>query len=76
MTYDRLRIDDNSIRRILDQAKQCGAMVSVHAENHEMITKKVKELLNNHCTHPKYHTDSHPVEGEVDAFKRIIKMSE
>ena len=29
MTYDRLRIDDNSIRRILDQAKQCGAMVSV-----------------------------------------------
>ncbi len=76
MTYDRLRIDDNSIQRILEQAKQCGAMVSVHAENHEMITKKVKELLNNDCTHPKYHTDSHPVDGEVDAFKRIINMSE
>ena len=76
MTYDRLRIDDNSIQRILEQAKQYGAMVSVHAENHEMITKKVKELLDNDCIHPKYHTDSHPVDGEVDAFKRIIKMSE
>ena len=76
MTYDRLRIDDDSIQRILEKAKQCKAMVSVHAENHEMITKKVKELLGNGCRHPKYHTDSHPVDGEVDAFKRIIMMSE
>ncbi len=76
MTYDRLRIDDESILKILIQAKESGAMVSVHAENHEMITNKVAELLNSECFHPKYHTDSHPVDGEVDAFKRIINMSE
>tara|TARA_B110000438_G_scaffold299825_1_gene350783 strand:+ start:241 stop:1650 length:1410 start_codon:yes stop_codon:yes gene_type:complete len=76
MTYDRLRIDDENILEILKQARKCGAMVSVHAENHEMITNKVKELLEDGCYHPKYHTDSHPVEGEVDAFRRIIQMSD
>ena len=76
MTYDRLRIDDTNILKILNQARMSGAMVSVHAENHEMITNKVKELIEGGFDSPKYHTDSHPVEGEVDAFRRIIKMSD
>ena len=74
--YDRLKIDDTNILKILNQARMSGAMVSVHAENHEMITNKVKELIEGGFDSPKYHTDSHPVEGEVDAFRRIIKMSD
>lgn len=75
MTYDRLRIDDVEIIKILKEVKKVGGLVSVHAENHQLITDKVKQLISEGFDHPKYHTDSHPIEGEVEAINRILSMS-
>tara|TARA_Y100000590_G_scaffold452259_1_gene595022 strand:+ start:7016 stop:8422 length:1407 start_codon:yes stop_codon:yes gene_type:complete len=75
MTYDRLRIEDEEIIKILKEVKKKGGLVSVHAENHELINDKVKQLLSEGFEHPKYHTDSHPIEGEVEAIHRILSMS-
>lgn len=37
MTYDDLRLDDYQMLEVLSAARREGAMVMVHAENHDMI---------------------------------------
>jgi dihydropyrimidinase len=72
MTYDRIRVDDEQLLDVLAAAKENGALVCVHAENHGMITWMVKRLLSRGYTAPKYHAVSHPRIGEAEAFNRLI----
>jgi dihydropyrimidinase len=37
MTYDRLKLDDEAILDVLFKARELGALVMAHAENHGMI---------------------------------------
>ncbi|NND50211.1 MAG: dihydropyrimidinase, partial [Rhizobiales bacterium] len=76
MTYDRLRVDDGQMLDVLTKARELGAFVMVHAENHHMITWMVKRLLDRGATAPKFHAVSHPRAGEAEAFTRLIAMSE
>ena len=76
MTYDRLKIEDIDILNIFEKARAMKAFISVHAENHGMITWMVSKLLEKGYTHPKFHSVSHPVAGEVEAINRIIGISE
>jgi len=75
MTYDRLKVDDEPLLDILMAARQAGALVCVHAENHGMITWMTKRLLARGYVAPKYHAVSHPRVGEREAFERLIAMS-
>src|SRR5271156_5612997 len=45
MTYDLLRLNDRQMLDILALARQEGAMVMVHAENHDMISWLADRLL-------------------------------
>ena len=45
MTYDRLKIDDEPLLDILLAAREGGAMLCAHAENHGIISWMVKRLL-------------------------------
>lgn len=72
MTYDRLRVDDEQLLDVLAAARDNGAFVAVHAENHGMITWMSKRLLKGGNTAPKYHGISHPRVGEAEAFTRLI----
>jgi dihydropyrimidinase len=72
MTYDRLRIDDEQLLDVLAAARQNGAFVMAHAENHGMITWMSKRLLARGYTAPRYHAVSHPRVGEAEAFGRLI----
>jgi len=75
MTYDRLKIDDEPLLDILVAARQSGAMLCAHAENHGIIAWMVKRLLARGYAHPKYHAISHARFSEADAFNRLIGMA-
>ena len=45
MTYDLLRLDDGQMLDILAVARREGAIVMVHAENHDMIKWLAERLL-------------------------------
>ena len=72
MTYDRLKIDDVQLLDVLAAARENGAFVMVHAENHGMITWISKRLLARGYTDPKFHAISHPRYGEAEAFTRVV----
>src|SRR5579872_6893609 len=75
MTYDRLKIDDEPLLDILVAARQSGAMLCAHAENHGIISWMVKRLLARGYTDAKYHAISHARFSEADAFNRLIGMA-
>src|SRR6202521_1304752 len=72
MTYDRLKLDDVQLLDVLAAARDNGAFMMVHAENHGMIAWISKRLLARDHTAPKYHAVSHPRGGEAEAFTRLI----
>ncbi len=75
MTYDRLKIEDEPLLDILLAARESGALLCAHAENHGMISWMVKQLLKRGYTHPKYHAISHARVSEAEAFNRLIGMA-
>jgi len=75
MTYDRLKIDDEPLLDILVAARESGALLCAHAENHGIISWMVKRLLARGYTQPKYHAISHARFSEAEAFNRLIGMA-
>src|ERR1700757_1934626 len=75
MTYDLLKIDDEPLLDILLAARESGALLCAHAENHGMISWMVKQLLKRGYTHPRYHAISHARVSEAEAFTRLIGMA-
>ena len=75
MTYDRLKIDDEPLLDILVAAREGGAMLCAHAENHGIISWMVKRLLARGYTAPKYHAISHARFSEAESFNRLIGMA-
>src|SRR6266545_1625616 len=75
MTYDRIKLDDEQMLNVLQAARDNGAFVCVHAENHGMITFMVKRLLAHGMTAPSVFGMSHPRLAEVDAIQRLVVMS-
>ncbi len=76
MTYDMLRLDDHQMLQVLEVARRHGAMVMVHAENHDMIRWLTDRLLSGGYRQPKYHAVSHPRVGEGEATHRAICLAE
>ena len=76
MTYDKMRLHDEQLLDVLMAARQSGAMVCVHAENHGIITWMVNRLIERGYTAPKYHAVSHARLSEAEAFTRLIAFSE
>lgn len=76
MTYDRIRLEDEQMLDVLAAARENGAFVCVHAENHGMISFMTKRLLANGLTIPSAFWMSHPRLAEVDAIQRVAAMSQ
>ena len=76
MTYDKIKLDDEQMLDVLAAARDNGAFVCVHAENHGMISFMSKRLLANGHTAPSAHAMSHPRLAEVDAIQRVAAMSQ
>ena len=71
-----LQVDDETIFRVLKASAQYGGLVQVHAENGDAIAVIVEEALAEGKTDPKYHAQTRPVELEMEATSRAIRLAE
>jgi dihydropyrimidinase len=74
-TYDALRLDDYQLLEVMDAADRGGAMVMVHAENHDVIRWISKRLLERGHMAPKFHTVAHDALAEAEATHRVIQFA-
>ena len=75
MTYDLLRLDDYQLLDVLASREREGALVMVHAENHDMIRWIAKRLLERGHGAPKFHGVAHDPLAEAEATNRVIPLS-
>src|SRR6266404_8390073 len=75
MTYDMLRLDDRQMLDILAVARRDGALVMVHAENHDMITWLAHHLVDQGHVAPKFHAIAHARVAEAEATNRAISLA-
>ncbi|MGI9334615.1 MAG: dihydropyrimidinase [Gammaproteobacteria bacterium] len=76
MTYEKLRLDDYEMLGVLETARRHGALVMVHAENHDMIRWLTDKLLAGGNREPKFHAVSHARLAEGEATHRAIALAE
>ncbi|HZT88986.1 MAG TPA: dihydropyrimidinase [Stellaceae bacterium] len=76
MTYDLLRLNDRQMLDILALARREGALVMVHAENHDMIQWLADRLLANGLSQPRYHAVSHARVAEGEATNRAVALAQ
>ena len=75
MTYDRLKLDDHQLLDVLAAADREGALVMVHAENHDMIRWIAHRLLERGHVAPKFHALAHHPLVESEATNRAVTLS-
>ena len=71
-----LRLDDRQMLDILALARREGALVMVHAENHDMIRWLTEPLLERGLGAPRYHAVSHARLAEGEATNRAVALSQ
>ena len=76
MTYDLLQLDDGQMLDILAVARREGALVMVHAENHDMIKWLTGRLLDRGLGTPRYHAVSHARLAEGEATNRAVALAQ
>jgi dihydropyrimidinase len=76
MTYERLKLDDRQLLDVLSVARREGALVMVHAENHDVIAWMTERLLQGGHVAPRHHGLSHARVAEGEATHRAIRLAE
>ena len=74
MTYD-YGLSDDEIFRVLRAAKDAGIVITVHCENHGVLTQLRKEFVEDGKTEAKYHPLSRPPRVEAEAVNRMIHLA-
>jgi dihydropyrimidinase len=76
MTYDLLRLNDRQMLDIMALARREGAMMMIHAENHDMIQWLADRLLAKGMSQPRYHAVSHARVAEGEATNRAVALAQ
>ncbi len=76
LTYDAMKLTDHQMLQVLSATKREGAIVMVHAENHDLIQFLAKGFLESGCVHPRFHAKSHTAIAEREAVNRAISLAE
>src|SRR5689334_16991074 len=71
----RLRIDDGSIFKAMQIARDNGMLVMAHCENGDVIEPLIEEALAEGHTTPEWHALTRPGWGGVDATLRVAGMA-
>ncbi len=76
MAYpDRLMVDDATLRRALDAARETGVLVCVHAEDGAEVDRRVKEALREGAAGPEALPRTRPPEVEAAAIRRAAGLA-
>ena len=71
-----LQIDDATLFRCLEKARDAGIMTLVHAENGDAIELLVQEALERGQAAPIYHALTRPPQLEAEATGRAVALAE
>jgi dihydropyrimidinase len=74
-TYN-ISLGDRAILRVLQLARDLGALVCVHAENDAIIEAARSDLLAADKVAPRDHAASRPAMAEVEAVARLCRFAE
>jgi dihydropyrimidinase len=68
-------VDDPELIKIMNTARELGALVTVHAEHGDMVVDLQDRLMAQGLTAPKYHALSRPAPLEGEATSRAIMLA-
>ena len=72
----RLRIDDGSIFKALQIAKENGMLMMAHCENGDVVETLTEQALSAGHKSPEWHALTRPAWGAVEASLRMAAMAE
>ena len=75
MTYDGLRVTDDTLLKALTVTKEHGGLICVHAENYYVIDYLIKKYKAEGKIEPIYHAWSRPNVAESEAVNRALCMA-
>lgn len=75
-TYDASRIPYAHLEKLLVDAHELGLLVTVHAEDDDLVEAVGKELTEKGLTAPSYHGKSRPGAAESKAIADVISLVE
>jgi len=70
-----IMVDDHALYQVMRVAAETGAVVTVHAENGDVVWNLQRELLAQGHTGPEYHPVSRPSAVEGEATERALMMA-
>ena len=70
-----IMVDDHALYQVMKVAAETGAVVTVHAENGDVVWNLQKELLAKGLTGPEFHPVSRPSAVEGEATERALTMA-
>jgi dihydropyrimidinase len=74
MTYD-FKLSDDELLQVMKIMKKVGGVLTVHAENHQIIDYFRKSFAEQGNTQAKYHALSRPPHTEAEAVGRLLHLS-
>lgn len=76
MAYkDALMVDDGVLMGILAETRKHGGLITVHAENGEVIIAMTEKCRQEGTMGPEGHLIAHPAETEAEAAGRIMDLA-
>ena len=76
MAYKGLfQVDDGQLIAVLENVGRHGGMVSVHAENGDIITTLTQRFLKEKKLTPEFHWRAHPAIAEAEAVERGLTLA-
>lgn len=73
---DIVMLDDAQLFRVLERARDLGALVNVHAENGHLIDELVAAGRARGWTAPRFHPLTRPEVAEAEATQRALALAE
>jgi len=70
-----IMVDDHALYQVMKVAAETGAVVTVHAENGDVVWNLQRELMAKGLTGPEYHPVSRPSAVEGEATERALTMA-
>lgn len=75
-TYDNMQIPDQNLEKLLVDCKELDMLVTVHAEDQELVAELAGKFKVQGKVEPEYHGQSRPNECERKAIANVIAMAE
>jgi dihydropyrimidinase len=69
------QVDDGQLIAVLENVGRHGGMVSIHAENGDIIATLTRQFLKEGKLTPEYHWRAHPAIAEAEAVERGLTLA-